>query len=256
MLAKIKKEVILDQLNQLKFEEEIIFSHINLGFFGMIENIETTDQLSSFFYQWLNRKLRSDQIFITPAFSFSFSSNRSWKVNKFRRSETNSKVGFFSNWLIKNKIGLRTHDPISSVIMIGNTRRMPNAITSKIPDATFGESTVWEQLDLADSASLVNINMDLGSTFLHYIERKFNVPHRQCIPLTGKIDNSKVTIEYYARVSDKIIDDFEKVHRSTKNLATTYSVGRGRISEIKLKDYKRIIENKLRVNPSYYLKEN
>ena len=255
MNTKPKQDEIIEQLNSIKFDEEVIFSHLNLGFIGPIEGIETSTALSQFVYGWLVSKLRRDQLFITPSFSFSFSSKRPLHQNIYYMKDSNSKVGFFSNFLIKSKLAWRSYDPISSVLFIGNKKLIPKNFLLDCQLETYGDGSIWDFLYNTKSAQLVNINMDLASSYVHYLERRVDVPHRKNISLLGIAEGKEVSVRYYSRLNEFVHDDFEKVHATTICSGTRHHVGRGFVNSINLGKYSEIIEKNLMEDSNFYLKE-
>ena len=80
-------------------------------------------------------------------------------------------------------MGYRSLDPMLSVVSIGEKSRQ---LTSNIDTHCFGSNSIWSRL-YDEDALICNLNQDSGSTFLHWVERQYQVTYRKDISMSGHI---------------------------------------------------------------------
>ena len=131
----------------------------------------------------------NDGTLINPTYTYTISKirhgvNFKKKENFSLQSET--QLGFFSNYIVKKKIGLRSEDPFFSCIAIGKKNK---EIVKNISTNSFDENSVFSRL-LKLNVKFLNFNFN-GYTFIHYIERKLKVKYRFDKEFTGFIQKNK-----------------------------------------------------------------
>jgi aminoglycoside 3-N-acetyltransferase len=214
---------------------DIIFSHMNLGFFGIPDGGLTEERLFKFFYEAIFEVLGDEGLLIVPTFTYSFT-----KGEIFDPDGTPSKMGLFPEMLRKLKGSVRTLDPIFSVCLHGNIKKLFKNGNVIISTECFGKGSIWDFM-LQKKAKICNFNLDAGSTFIHYVEKLFNVPYRYdkdfegITILQGKEIPHRVT--YFVRDLN-YFPNFPKFDRFVreKGYAKMARVGRGSIVSISCQD--------------------
>ena len=208
-----------------------VFSHANIAFFGRVANAETMADLTKLLIGVFDEVLGPDGTLVLPVFTYSFGSDKIEK--RFDLQNSMSATSGMGNWLITHGEGTRSADPMLSVVARG---AKAVDITSKIDRTCFGPDSIWARLHAAD-AMICNLNLDSGSTFLHWVERELNVRYRSDIPMSGEIvDNgiaTPATIVYTGRNLDEPLAtaSFEAFHQHCLNrqVSTVVGLGRGQI---------------------------
>ena len=101
---------------------DILFSHFNLGFFGIPEGGMNENNIFSIFYDAIMETITEDGVLVVPTFTYSFNSKNSNGVFDYEKSK--SKVGFFTEMVRQRKESVRTFDPIFSCAMVGNYKKL------------------------------------------------------------------------------------------------------------------------------------
>ena len=213
---------------------DILFSHMNLGFFGIPEGGMTENNLFEIFYKAIFNVLGDEGILIVPTFTYSFTSNKKFDINN-----SSSQMGFFAEKLRKLPNTIRTIEPMFSVSIAGNIKKIfPNKI--EVSNQCFGKDSIWDLMYL-NNAKICNFNVDSASTFIHYVEKMHNVNYRFDKLFTGIIkDNER---EYSSEVlffcrKLEYIPDFTKFDKYVRNnlIALSTKLGRGSIVTISCQD--------------------
>lgn len=158
-----------------------VFSHANIAFFGRVQGAETMDSLTDLMLDCFADALGPDGTLVLPVFTYSFGSDKENKV--FDLQSSLSTTGAMGNRLLTRGAGARSADPMLSVVATGAGA---HALTTDIGPACFGPDSIWARLHAAD-ALICNLNLDSGSTFLHWVEREARVPYRSDISMRGTI---------------------------------------------------------------------
>ena len=214
---------------------DILFSHMNLGFFGIAEGGMTEDNLFEIFYNAIFNVLGDEGVLIVPTFTYSFAS----KNKKFDINNSASKMGFFAEKLRKLPNAIRTIEPMFSVSIAGNIKKIfPNKI--EVSKQCFGKNSIWDIMH-KNNAKICNFNVDSGSTYIHYVEKMHNVDYRFDKLFSGIIkDNEKEYFSEFLFFCRKLeyLPDFTKFDKYVKNnsIAKTIELGRGSIVTISCQD--------------------
>jgi aminoglycoside 3-N-acetyltransferase len=256
---RYNKKDIVNALKDVGVKQgDILFSHSNLGFFGLPEGGLNEENIFSIFYDAIFDVIGDDGLLVVPTFTYSFNSLNNKGVFDYENSE--SKMGFFPEMIRKREDSIRTFDPLFSCSLNGNTEKLfsQNIISTEC----FGEGSIWELL-LKNNAKLCNFNLDVGfSTFLHYCEKVCNVPYRKNIKFSGtSIMRDKTishTVDYFCRENVSIYEaetqeysDFVK-NRKKANYSI---VARGEIVTMNIKDSLDIFKEMYDDNPYFFTKE-
>lgn len=225
----------------------IVFSHANIAFFGRVEGAGSMDDLIRIMLDCFAEVLGPDGTLILPVFTYSFGSDKDEKVFDMQKSlSTTSGMG---NWLIASGTGARSADPMLSVVARGGKAEV---MTADVDRVCFGGESIWARLH-AEDALICNLNLDSGSTYLHWVERENGVPYRSDIPMSGTvIDNGEAhaaEIVYSGRALDdpQAVAKFEAYHSACieQGVSKQISLGRGQIVAQSARTAKDFLENQL-----------
>ncbi len=214
---------------------DILFSHMNLGFFGIPEGGMSKDNLFNLFYNAIFNVIGDDGVLIVPTFTYSFSS----KNKVFNVETTPSKMGFFAEKLRNLSNSVRTNEPMFSVAIVGNIKKIfPNGVN--VSNECFGDNSIWDIM-YKNNAKICNFNFDAGSTFIHYVEKQHNVDYRYDKLFSGLIKKNrkeiKSNVKFFCRKLE-YLPEFTKFDKYVKdnNIAKTTKLGRGSIVMITTND--------------------
>ncbi len=195
--------------------------------------------------------LGPDGTLVLPVFTYSFGSDKEEKIFDLQSSlSTTSGMG---NWLITSGNGARSADPMLSVVATGGKAQ---ALTADIDTVCFGSESIWARLH-AEDALICNLNLDSGSTYLHWVEREVGVSYRSDIPMSGTIiDNGQARaaeIVYSGRALDdpEAVPKFEAYHAAclAHGVSTGVPLGRGQIVAQWARATKDFLESQLHEHP-------
>lgn len=213
----------------------ILFSHMNLGFFGIAEGGMTEDNLFEIFYNAIFNVIGQEGVLIVPTFTYSFTSDEKY----FDVDNTISKMGFFAEKLRKLPNSIRTNEPMFSVAIAGNIKKIfPDRVV--VSDECFGKNSIWDIM-YKNNAKICNFNFDAGSTYIHYVEKMHNVDYRFDKEFFGVTKVNSINIEravtFFCRKLE-YIPDFTKFDKYVKenNIAKTCKLGRGIVLSISCED--------------------
>lgn len=150
-------------------EGDSVFVHSSLGFFGMPSGARNGDDICGLFYNAFKEVLGEEGTLIVPAFSYSFCHGEFYDYRI-----TKSSCGMFSEYVRKLKGVKRSLDPNFSVAVWG---RLKDYYTDLPAHESFGKGSFWERL-LKEDGKILCMNMDCGSTFVHYAEKCNKVSYR------------------------------------------------------------------------------
>ena len=184
-----------------------VFLHTNLGFFGICEGVKSADELCQVFYSSLRRIIGDEGTIIVPTFTYS-----SCHKEPFDPRVTPCNMGMFSDYIWKLPETIRSVDPNFSIAAIGNRAKF---YTENPPQKSFGDDCFFERF-YANNGIICNLNFDAGTTFVHYVEHKLNVPYRYDKKFIGQV---YVDCEWQERVSYHFVFDkpenapcFDRLH--------------------------------------------
>lgn len=237
---------------------DILFSHFNLGFYGIPEGGMTENNIFSIFYDAIFDVIGDDGALVVPTFTYSFNSLNSNGVFDYNNSK--SKMGFFPEMIRIKEESIRTFDPIFSCSIIGNTQKIigKNIISTDC----FGDGSIW-QLLLEKNAKLCNFNLDTGfSTFLHYCEKICNVPYRKDRIFEGiTYYNGRSIVHrvnYFSRDNTSIYKSETKEYSNyvkINNLSNSTGIARGEIVSMNLTDSLDAFKKLYKENPYFFTQE-
>ena len=225
-----------------------VFVHSNLGFFGRCRHAGSAEALCKIFYDAFFEVIGPQGTLVVPTFTYSYCHGELYDPNC-----TVSHMGIFAEWLRKQPEAVRSMDPNFSVAAIGKRAKV---LTSCFHEHSFGAGCFWEELEKIDGV-ICCMNFDAGTTFLHYLEKKYDVPYRFDKVFRGKtlIDGKYVDgVAYHFCVSeDKDEDrcDTERFHRICidQGIAKTSVLGKGTVLVEGTKTLDSFVGKLLKQNP-------
>lgn len=208
-----------------------VFSHANIAFFGRVEGARSMDDLIQVMLGAFAEVLGPDGTLVLPVFTYSFGSDKAEKV--FDRQHTLSTTSGMGNWLVTSGQGARSSDPMLSVVATGGKAE---ALTANIDPVCFGADSIWARLH-TDDALICNLNLDSGSTYLHWVERELGVPYRSDVAMAGTVIDRgrerRTEIVYTGRDlhDHSTIAKFETYHTACieSGISRRVPLGRGQI---------------------------
>ncbi|MGR9054774.1 AAC(3) family N-acetyltransferase [Rhizobium leguminosarum] len=208
-----------------------VFSHANIAFFGPVAGAANMSELIDIMLAAFKSVLGPDGTLVLPVFTYSFSSDKQDGIFDLQKSvSTTSGLG---NWLIANGMGCRSADPMLSVVALGG---LADSLTRDIDPICFGPRSIWARLHEAD-ATICNLNLDSGSTYLHWVERELGVAYRSDIPMMGTIIDhgrpraTKIVYTGRSLADPNAVPKFEHYHNASvaAGLSKIVPLGRGQI---------------------------
>jgi len=255
------KKDIVKSLHKLNISKgDILFSHFNLGFFGIPEGGMTEENLFNIFYEAIFEVIGKNGVLVVPTFTYSFKSNSSDYIFDYDNDATS--MGFFPEMIRKHPRSIRTLDPIFSCSLIGNIKKLfPNNIITSTE--ILGDGSIWDIM-LKKKAKLCNFNLSSGfSTFLHYCEKKCNVPYRKNFTFSGitKVNDAshiQHNVTFFARdLSLKY--DYDTKEYSKYMIDNGYEkrvkLGRGSIVVTSYHDSYNAFNELYNINPYFFTKQ-
>lgn len=235
-----------------------VFSHANIAFFGRVEGGGSMDDLIPIMLSTFAEVLGPDGTLVLPVFTYSFGSDKIDKV--FDRQHTLSTTSSMGNWLVAHGQGARSADPMLSVVASGGKAE---ALTADIDPICFGADSIWARLH-ADDALICNLNLDSGTTYLHWVERELGVPYRSDIAMSGTIidhgQRRPAEVIYTGRALDDegAVAKFEAYHATAINqgISRRVSLGRGQIVVQSARKAKALLAEQLAQNPHFLTTRN
>lgn len=211
---------MLKKIDNIFFESGIynskfVYIYSDFRLFFKKENFSKT-KMNKFLNLFLKRGITC----ITPAFSYT-------KSGIFNVKKTKSRVGFLSNYMMKNHKFVRSNHPIFSYVAVGKRK----SLLKKLGKSAFGKNSLHHQL-LNKNCFFLNFNRPLkeGNTLMHHIEQKNRVNYRYEKTFTTKVfeNNRYVGKNFKAFVRRNMknnfsLGTFKKTYSKIKNRKYFYS---------------------------------
>jgi aminoglycoside 3-N-acetyltransferase len=232
---------------------DVLFIHSNIGFFGRANGVTGSDELCRLFFDALMERVGNSGTIVVPTFTYSYPRNQ-----VFNPKTTTSEMGLFAEWIRLHPNAKRSWDPCYSVAAIGGKAEM---LTTETPENSFGPNSFFDRF-LSVNGLILNLNLDAGSTFLHFLEREINVNYRFDKVFNGLIDSdadeskkTKNTI-YVRYIHEATLPNFENFHKlvTNENKLCKVHLGRGVINLISALDCKYIINENFKKDPWFLTK--
>lgn len=234
---------------------DTLFTHSNIGFLGSLANAKTKAEYYKLFKKAIFTVLGPTGTWVLPTFTYSFC-----KHDEFDKSQTPSLCGLLSEEIIKDEESYRSVDANFSVCAVGGKAA---ELTQDVSPYSFGEDSFFDRF-YKHGGTILNINFDAGSTFIHYVERCLRVPYRFDKPFEGTaiIEGVKSKRTYYHFCHDlniaEHIADFTEFSLKAKEAGIINSapLGRGVVLKISSRDTFTLIEETIGQNPGLLTRGN
>tara|TARA_B100000282_G_C31688525_1_gene470303 strand:- start:301 stop:1089 length:789 start_codon:yes stop_codon:yes gene_type:complete len=257
-MQNIDKKELLKKIKMLGLKRgDTVYCHNNLSFFFLDEKSINKQKIGETFLKIIMQIIGNDGTLIIPTYTYSFSKLRNgvnFKKKEIFSLQSETQIGFFSNYIVKKKIGLRSEDPFFSCIAIGKKNK---EIVKNISNNSFDENSVFSRL-LKLNVKFLNFNFN-GYTFIHYIERKLKVKYRFDKEFTGFIQKNKKKVNkkwkiFVTSKKSKFRDDHSRLIKfmENKKLIKKIKYKRGEISITDANKIFNSIKYKLK-NNKYFL---
>lgn len=226
---------------------DLIFSHSNIGYFGIPEGKKSVDNAFNTILNALFDVIGETGTLVVPTFTYSFS-----QAKIFDYDQTPSDCGIFTEKIRNLPESYRSEDPNVSVTAIGH---LAKEITENIPENAYGKNSFFDRF-YQRKGIICNLNFDAGSTFIHYVERHLNVPYRFDKKFTGifikngikEERKSTIWVRYLTKGTSSKFEAFDQLAKQ-ENLYKTAQVGRGFVGAVAAEDTLNLIQNTLPLRP-------
>ena len=160
-------------------KNDIVVMHSSVANFGIPEGALDRKAIVNGIFDAVLKVVGEGGTIVFPTFSYSFGSD---KANKyFDPSATPSVCGVLTEYARSCPESRRSCEPMLSVAAVGADAE---ALTADVSNRCLGSGSVWPRL-MQKRAKICNLNLDPGSTFIHYIESELRMPYRFDIPMNG-----------------------------------------------------------------------
>lgn len=244
-IVKSLKEVGLKNGNN-------VFSHSNIGFFGKLKDAKVKEDYYKSFKKAFFEVIGKEGTLIVPTFSYSFCWNK-----EFDSEKTPSECGLFTELLRKDPESIRSEDANFSVCAVGKNA---NFFTKEVPSNSYGKNSFWERFHKKNGV-FCNLNYQITSTFIHYVERVLKVPYRYDKPFEGTIVinglKEKRIYFHFVRSFNKnnhetnVVKYLEKADKL--GMVKTSNLGKGKILVMTSKDMYNLIKKQIESNPAFLI---
>ncbi len=247
----LKKE-LSDLLDKFKIKKgnSIVLHSNSAGLFQY--GFQKKNEVYETFINTLIERVGASGTIIIPTYNYDFTKNKLYDKNK-----TLSKVGLFSNFLLKKKSFYRTYDPIFSHIVIGKDK---NKIEKCKISECFGDKSIFSHMHKLNYKIICFCCSPNKITFIHYIEKNMMVNYRYNKIFNGYIKkkNKKIKIKIKYNVGDLNCDYSLKNHKILKLLKKNQFMHKrfGRFNSycVTTKYLYNIIKTKLKKNNNFLIK--
>jgi aminoglycoside 3-N-acetyltransferase len=242
------KRDVADALRAVGVEAgDIVFSHSNIGFFGLPESGRSIEHAFDTILGAFLDVLGPTGTLVVPTFTYSFPQGRVFDPDR-----SPSDCGAFTELLRMHPDSLRYADPCVSVAAIGGRAR---EMTANATENAYGPGSFFDRFYGA-GGMICNLNFDAGSTFVHYVERRLQVPYRFDKTFEGVIERdgiathaaSTIWVRFLAEGTQARFESFDALARE-RGLFKTVRVGRGTVGAIRAQDTFDLIERTLPGRP-------
>jgi aminoglycoside 3-N-acetyltransferase len=247
---------IIDKLKKVGIKkDDSIFVHSNIGFFGILENGNSSEEYCEIFKDAIFDVIRENGTLIVPTFSLSFCNNQIYD----KHLTPSFECGIFSEFIRKQKNSIRSDDANFSVCAIGGKS---NYFTKEVSEYSFGSDSFWDRL-WRENGKICRFNMSPDyNTFIHFVERELHVSYRYDKEFRGIsiVNGKKRGKKYYHFVHDlnntNHVSDLSKLEQKCIELGFTKSevLGKGQIIVISTKDVHDVINKEIQKDPKFLIK--
>jgi aminoglycoside 3-N-acetyltransferase len=232
-------------------KNDIILCHSDVQKFGVPKCGLNKTKIVKMFFRSFFKILGDNGTLVFPTFTYSFCHNEIYNPKK-----NCSLCGFISNNIKVIKKFKIYPDPNLSFVIYGKHK---NYLSTLVDKNSYGKNSLFAKFfDL--KGKICNLNLNAGSTFLHFLERKLNVNYRFDKKFKGKIiKNGKAIKDKFTIFSlyknIKKESNFEKFtqYAIKKNYYKQSNLGRGKIGLINSVNCYKILEEKIKNDKNFLL---
>ena len=204
--------------------------------------------------EWLLKAIKKiigkkGNIFV-PTYSYTFKSKIK---NIFIPHKTESKIGYFPNFFLKQKI-IRSIDPMVSVSGIGPKAKI---ILTNLPNTSYGKNCVFDRLQNIEDLKCLTVGLGINwMPFMHHLDWLNKVPFRYDKYFKGyiKLKKKKFLLNWhypvrYLKNKSTLSDGYKLGNLAyKKGLFKESILGRGKIYAIDYSEYFKFCKNKTKYN--------
>ena len=250
-MTDYNKQDIVETLKKVGLKEgDDVFMHTNLGFFGRCDGVKSADDLCAVFIDAIRTIIGETGTIIVPAFTYSSCHNEEYDP-----ATTKCAMGMFTDYVLKQPGTIRSLDPNFSIAANGGKAVY---YTQNPPEKSFGDNCFFERF-YENNGLICNLNFDAGTTYVHYVEHKLNVPYRYDKQFKGKVlvgDKWEERISYHF-VFDKPENApvFSRLHDISieTGVAKIEKLGKGVVLAERAQDLFNIIKKTMEKRPRFLL---
>lgn len=241
-MAHYNKQELISALKRSGLKKgDIVFGHSNIGYFGFPEEGKDQNTIFKTILESFFEVIGPEGTIVAPTFTYSFP-----KGEVFDPDNTPGIGGVFSELIRELPESYRSIDPSVSVVAVGGKAK---ELTANMPSDSYDENGIFGRL-LNQNAKVCNMNIDAATTFVHYAERKYQVPYRfdktfkGTISINGEKKNIENTIwvRYLIEETKPVFEPFDRIAMK-KKYCKCELVGRGFIKTMSIRDqYKLVME--------------
>ena len=244
-----KLNLLFDRL-KIKKNDSIIL-HSNFAGVYQYEKF-FSNKLYDHFLKFLLKRIGRNGTLLIPTYNYKFT-----KGIVYDRKKSNSEVGSFGNYLIKQNSKYRTYEPVFNHLVFGKKRKL---IFNCNTDESFGNNSVFSIMEKYNFKILCFCCSPSNMTLIHYIEKKMNVKYRYDKYFVGYIKNKnkrrKITLKYHVGKKQK---NYKLKDKKILNLIDNKNFietryGRFNCYCVKAKYLVHILMNKLKNKNNYLIK--
>lgn len=232
---------------------DILFCHSHLPFYGRPRDVGSAADLCQLFFDGIMDTIGPKGTLIVPAFTYSFPRREVFDMDADIRA-----MGLFPEFVRRQPGALRSRDPCYSVVAYGGAA---DALTRGVPENSFGPDSVFDRFWMADG-KILSLNNGVGSTYIHYVERRLGVGYRFDKTFEGTIKNgsdlsparSVIWVRYLS--DDSLVADWTALERKCRadGVLRSSKLGRGEVGCLEAQRKFRVIEEALQHHPYFLTK--
>ena len=231
-------------------EGDVLFSHSNVARLGIPKEGRSPEVIFDTIFGAFQDVLGSSGTLVVPTFTYSFP-----RGEEFDPDTTPSTAGAFTEVFRQRSDVRRSHDPCVSVTAWGARAA---ELTENAPENTYASEGFFARLHRA-GGKICNMNLDAGSTFIHYVERQLRVPYRFDKTFEGIVRVKGVGHKRRSTIWVRDLDNprteawftpFDGEARRT-GLYSTAQVGMGEVGMMTCADVLALIEQTLPSRPRF-----
>ncbi len=235
-----EKKDIIGALRKIGIKKgDLLFISSNITFFGFT-NIFNKDKLCKMFLDCFIKVVGKSGTLCFPTYTYSFGQNKTYNIQS-----SKSDCGIFSEFMRRNKKALNYHDPNVSISVYGNRKKF---FSKNITINSYALNSFFDRFFKA-GGKVCNLNLPAETCFVHYFERKLNVPYRYDKEFKGTIIKKSKKIKrssilFVRKMKKNFIGDYNALTGAMEKykILKKTKIGRGFILSYKLNDQFKLIK--------------